>query len=201
MIEFLTEQSPEISRIMSCNTVSRSGKLWKGFNTDLDGFLEPLLSKIGSAGLKSENVQSGAVIGAGGAARAVIIALQSLGIKISVFNRSESRGEKLASEIGVSFFPLSRIDLLSDFDIIVQTTTVGMTPDVDNTPVPGYKFRKNQIVYDIIYTPLKTKFLKDAKAAGSITIGGMEMLTAQGIRQFEIFTNQQFPLEEQRGNS
>ena len=201
VIEFLTEQSPEISRIMSCNTVSRSGKLWKGFNTDLDGFLEPLLSKIGSAGLKSENVQSGAVIGAGGAARAVIIALQSLGIKISVFNRSESRGEKLASEIGVSFFPLSRIDLLSDFDIIVQTTTVGMTPDVDNTPVPGYKFRKNQIVYDIIYTPLKTKFLKDAKAAGSITIGGMEMLTAQGIRQFEIFTNQQFPLEEQRGNS
>ncbi len=201
VIKYLDEKSPEINKIMSCNTVFRSGILWKGFNTDLEGFLEPLLSRIDSAGLKIGSLRNGAVIGAGGAARAVITALQSVGMYISVFNRSESRGAKLASETGISFFPLSRIDLLSEFDLIVQTTTVGMTPKDNETPVPGYKFRKDQIVYDIIYTPLETRFLKDAKAAGSITIGGMAMLTAQGIKQFEIFTNQQFPLEEQTGNS
>lgn len=202
VIKHLDEKSPEINRIMSCNTVFRTGMSWKGFNTDLDGFLEPLLSIIDSAGLKADSLGSAAVIGAGGAARAIITALQSIGIKkISVFNRSESRGARLASITGISFFPLDRIDLLSDFDLIVQTTTVGMTPKDNETPVPGYKFRKYQIVYDIIYTPLETRFLKDAKAAGSITIGGMAMLTAQGTRQFEIFTNQQFPLEEQTGNS
>lgn len=200
VIEFIDEQSPEIDRIMSCNTVSRSDMLWKGFNTDLDGFLIPLISKIDSSGMKLSIIKSGAVIGAGGAARAVITALQSLDIKITIFNRSESRGAKLAAETGASFFPLCRIDLLSDFDIIVQTTTVGMTPEVDKTPLPEYKFSKNQIVYDIIYTPLETKFLKDAKSAGSITIGGMAMLQAQGIRQFEIFTNGQFPSEEQKGS-
>ncbi|MCK5197188.1 MAG: shikimate dehydrogenase [Spirochaetales bacterium] len=203
VIEFINEQSPEVDRILSCNTVSRSDMLWKGYNTDMDGFLLPLISKINTVGLKNSglkisSLKKGAVIGAGGAARAVITALQSLDMKITIFNRSESRGTELASETGSSFSPLSRIDLLSDFDIIVQTTTVGMTPEVDSTPLPGYKFRKNQIAYDIIYTPLETKFLKDAKSAGSITIGGMAMLQAQGIRQFEIFTDRQFPLEEQK---
>lgn len=201
VIKFLDKKSKEVDRIMSCNTVFRSGLLWKGFNTDMEGFLKPLLLKIDAMGLKGVGVKSGAVIGAGGAARAVITALQSLEIEVTIFNRSEIRGEKLASETGVSFFPLRRRDLLSDFDIIVQTTTVGMTPDVEKTPVPGYKFRKDQIVYDIIYTPLETKLLKDAKTAGAVTIGGMEMLRAQGIRQFEIFTNQQFPLKGQKGNS
>ncbi len=198
VIKFINERSPEIDRIMSCNTVSRSGSLWKGFNTDMDGFLIPLISRIDTAGLKISNINRGAVIGAGGAARAVITALQSLDVKITIFNRSEIRGAKLAAETDASFFPISRIDLLSDFDIIVQTTTVGMTPEVDDTPLPEYKFRKNQIVYDIIYTPLETKFLKDARSAGAITIGGMAMLQAQGIRQFEIFTNGQFPSEEQK---
>lgn len=201
IIEFIDERSPEIDRILSCNTVSRSGMLWKGFNTDMDGFLIPLISKIDSSGMKPDIIKSGAVIGAGGAARAVITALQSLNIKITIFNRSENRGAKLAFETGASFFPLSRIDLLSGFDLIVQTTTVGMTPDADKTPLPGYKFRKNQIVYDIIYTPLETKLLKDAESAGSVTIGGMAMLQAQGIRQYEIFTNGQFPSEEQKGSS
>ena len=196
IIGFLDEQSPEINKIMSCNTVSGTGKVWKGYNTDLDGFLKPLLSRIDVGNLKS-----GAVIGAGGAARAVITALQSLGMKISIFNRSESRGRELASDTGTSYFPLNRKDLLSGFDLIVQATTVGMTPRINKTPVPGYNFRKEQVVYDIIYTPLETKFLKDAKAAGSITIGGMAMLMAQGIRQFEIFTNQDFPSEEQKENS
>lgn len=197
VIEFIDERSPEIDRIMSCNTVSRSGSLWKGFNTDMDGFLIPLISKIDAAGLKISNINRGAVIGAGGAARAVITALQNLDVKITIFNRSEIRGARLAAETGASFSPLGRIDLLSDFDIIVQTTTVGMSPEVDNTPLPEYKFRKDQIVYDIIYTPLETKFLKDARAAGAITIGGMAMLQAQGIRQFEIFTSGQFPSEGQ----
>ena len=75
-----------------------------------------------------------------------------------------------------------------------------MFPEINETPVRGYKFVCGQIVYDIIYTPLKTKFLKDAESAGAVIIGGMEMLTAQGKKQFEIFTNQPFPLVEQKEN-
>ena len=195
IIEYLDEKSPEINSIMSCNTVIRKGEIWKGFNTDPEGFLRPLLSRIDMA-----SFNNCAVIGAGGAARAVISALKSIGKEVSIFNRSLQKAEKLANETNSSFYPFTDQELLSDFDLIVQTTTVGMSPLVNETPLPGYKFRKGQFVYDIIYTPLKTKFLVDAEASGAVIIGGMEMLTTQGIKQFELFTNLPFPSEEQKGS-
>ena len=195
IMKYLDEKGPELDAVLSCNTVVRKDNLWKGFNTDPDGFLKPLLSLV-----DVKSFHTCAVIGAGGAARAVIKALQSIGKVVSIFNRSESRAGKLALEMSCSYYPLTMQESLYDFDLIVQTTTVGMTPDENKTPIPEYKFRSEQIAYDIIYTPLKTKFLKDAEASGAIIIGGMEMLKTQGIKQFEIFTNQLFPFEEQKGN-
>ncbi|MDA3938391.1 MAG: shikimate dehydrogenase [Spirochaetia bacterium] len=195
IINFLRLKSPELDSINSCNTVLREGLVWKGFNTDLNGFLKPLLSHIDISSIKKC-----AVIGAGGAARAIISALKSIGMDVSIFNRSQENGRNLALETDCSFYPLDRQDLLVEYNLIVQTTSVGMFPDENETPLPGYKFRKGQIAYDIIYTPLKTRFLKEAEEGGAATIGGLEMLTTQGIEQFEIFTNQPFPLVEQKEN-
>ncbi len=191
IMDYLDEKSPELETVLSCNTVVRRGELWKGYNTDPDGFLKPLLSLVDISKLNTC-----AVIGAGGAARAVISALKSMNLAVSIFNRSELRGKELAMDTSCTFFPLTKIDLLYEFDLIVQTTTVGMSPLEDETPLPGYNFKSGQIVYDIIYTPLKTKLLTDAESVGAIVIGGMEMLTTQGRSQFEIFTNQSFPIEE-----
>jgi len=195
ILNYIDERSPELESIKSCNTVVRNDQLWKGFNTDLKGFLKPLLSLNNLS-----SFEKCAVIGAGGASRSVVFALKSIGKEVSIFNRSINKAKKLAEEAGCSYFPITSLDLLYNFDLIVQTTSVGMTPEDDETPLPGYKFKSGQIVYDIVYTPLKTKFLKDAEISGAITIGGMEMLKIQGIEQFEIFTKQFFPQEEQKEN-
>jgi len=196
ILKFLDEKSPEINSIHSCNTVLKRGDFWKGFNTDFNGFLKPLLSVVDASKLKKC-----AVIGAGGASRAVIAALKSIDVEVSIFNRSVKRASELAEETGSFFYSLTRVDLLNNFDLIVQTTSVGMTPLDNETPLPGYNFKAGQIVYDIIYTPLKTKFLKDAEAVGAVIIGGIEMLNTQGIEQFEIFMNQPYPLVEQKESS
>jgi len=196
ILDFLDVKSPEINSIKSCNTVCKEGNLWKGYNTDFNGFLSPLLALIDKL-----NLEKCAVIGAGGAARAVISALQGLNLKVTLFNRSRDNGIKLAMETGSSFYPLSNIQGLNEFRLIVQTTSVGMYPFVDKTPVPDYHFHEGQIVYDIIYNPEKTKLLIDAEKGGAIIINGLQMLKAQGSIQFEIFTGQPFPTEEQKENS
>ncbi len=196
ILDFLDLKSQEINSIKSCNTVFKQDRLWKGYNTDFKGFLSPLLPLI--ADLKLEKC---AVIGAGGAARAVISALQSINLNVTLFNRSRDNGVKLAMETGASFYPLSNIQGLNEFKLIVQTTSVGMYPFVNKTPVPEYHFHAGQIVYDIIYNPEKTKLLIEAEKDGAIIINGLQMLKAQGIIQFEIFTGQPFPFEGQKENS
>jgi len=202
ILDYLDVKSPEINSIKSCNTVLKEGKLWRGYNTDFNGFLSPLLPIIDRL-----NIEKCAVIGAGGAARAVISALQSINLNVTLFNRSRDNGTKLAMETGASFYPLSNTQGLNEFRLIVQTTSVGMYPFVDKTPVPEYHFHEGQIVYDIIYNPEKTKLLIEAEKDGAIIINGLQMLIAQGSIQFEIFTGQPFPteskklIEEQKENS
>ncbi len=202
ILEFLDKISPEIKTIKSCNTVLREGNCWKGFNTDQDGFLTPLLPLLNGG-----NFKNAAIIGAGGAARAIISALSSCNIKLTIFNRTVDKGEKLAFETGTSFLPLTNAKYLNNYDIIIQTTNVGMSPYENRSPVPDCVFRKGQIVYDIIYKPEKTKFLKEAEKASAIILNGAAMLQAQGIKQYEIFIGQPFPfeskklIEEQKENS
>ena len=195
ILDFLDIRSSELSSIKSCNTVVKEDKRWKGFNTDFNGFLKPLIPMI--AGL---NIKKCAVIGAGGASRAVISALQSINVEVTIFNRSRNKAKALALETGASYYPLTPDIDLSDYMLIVQTTSVGMHPFENENPVPEYHFHKGQIVYDIIYNPEKTKFLLEAEKAGADIINGLQMLKAQGILQFEIFTGHIFPISEQKAN-
>ncbi len=188
ILPFLVKRDLRTAEAGACNTVLVSGSGLEGWNTDVNGFLEPLRKRISFASLRKT-----AVIGAGGAAAAVVQALKETGTEIHVFNRTLSKAASFAEKFGVFFHSLDSYREIAECDLIVQTTSAGMFPDVSKTPLPGYRFLKNQIVYDIIYTPSETMFLKEAGKEGCLTINGMEMLYAQGKRQFELFTGLPYP--------
>ncbi len=201
IIPHLARQDQSVSAIGACNTIRRGadGK-WEGTNTDAPGFLSPLLSAFGGKlppGLKAT------VIGAGGASRAVVHALAKSGAQVLVLNRTASRAEQLAREFNVQAAPLeSGHRLMAGFnELIVQTTKVGMSPIVDEDPVPGYRFTGSEVAYDLVYAPRTTRFLKRALAAGCRIIHGDQMLLAQAFEQFRFFTGSDYPEAAKAGLS
>jgi 3-dehydroquinate dehydratase/shikimate dehydrogenase len=192
----------EVHAIGACNTLLRRGEgLW-GANTDAAGFLEPLERQA------PELLRSGAwatVLGAGGAARAVVYALASRGLRVLVLNRTESKARALARRFGCAWGGLYArgAERMREFsELIVQSTTVGMTAAEGGSPaprsgpadpLPGYHFRGTELVYDLVYSPALTPLLARAQAAGCRTIGGISMLEAQGRAQFRLFTGRDYP--------
>ncbi|MCX5883478.1 MAG: shikimate dehydrogenase, partial [Deltaproteobacteria bacterium] len=134
-----------------------------------------------------------AIIGAGGAARAIGSGVKSRGSKLTIINRSISKGEKLATALEADFIPISELRSLP-FDILIQTTSVGMTPHIHQSPVPGALLTPGLLVMDIVYAPLKTRLLKDAIEAGCRTINGLSMFIHQPAFQFELWTGSPAPL-------
>ncbi len=188
ILPFLVKRDHRTAEAGACNTVLVTGEGLEGWNTDVDGFLEPLRRR-----LSFSSIRKTAVIGAGGAAAAVVEALKEIDTEIHVFNRTLSKAALFAEKFGVFYHSLDSYRKIAECDLIVQTTSVGMSPDVSKTPVPGYRFSEHQVAYDIIYTPSETVFLKEARNSGCRTINGMEMLVAQGKRQFELFTGMPYP--------
>lgn len=210
VIKFLDVLSPEARAIGAVNTiVNRGGKLI-GYNTDVFGAMEALgkvksqKSKVKSATqklkvsfLKGEKV---IVLGAGGAARAVIYGLKKAGAKVIILNRTLSRAKKLAKEFKCSAViasPGSESGVNSakqsilECDILINTTSVGMK--VSETPFPKLRavlkiVRKKPVIMDIVYTPRMTKLLRDAKRAGCNIITGDKMFLAQAAKSFELWT-------------
>jgi 3-dehydroquinate dehydratase/shikimate dehydrogenase len=191
VIPFLEKAEASVRAMGACNTLLRteSGG-WRGINTDVQGFLEPLKEELPELrGLRA------LVIGAGGAARAVVFALLTEGAELTVANRTRMRGEALLEELGDlggGAGDLSRALSLNDsellngsFDLIVQTTSVGM--DGVSEPLPALPLKPNQLVYDIIYTPAETPLILRAREAGARTITGERMFEAQAAAQFDEF--------------
>jgi shikimate dehydrogenase len=202
ILPLLDKLDPAAERIGAVNTVvNDSGKLI-GFNTDADGFLRALTDRgIEPAGKKI------AIIGAGGASRAVSYILAANGAVLTIFNRQKNlnHAELIASmitmNIGVNAKVLALDDLadgLKNTDILVNTTSVGMEPQDVDTPVPAGLLKGLPVVVDIVYNPRETQLLKDAKKAGVKTIGGVEMLAWQGALSFEKWTGQKAPLDLMR---
>jgi shikimate dehydrogenase len=186
-------------QIGAVNTVvSVSGKL-VGYNTDAEGFLRALTGRgISPAGKKI------AVIGAGGASRAISYILAEQGAGLTIFNRRENlvRAESIASMITINLgrdVKVLALDNLAEglknIDILVNTTSVGMAPQKEISPIPAELLRGIPLVFDIIYNPRETQLIKDAKKSGAKTIGGIEMLAWQGALSFEKWTGQKAPLE------
>ena len=162
----------------AANTIRRRAGGWEGTNTDVAGFLEPLQDEE-LVGLRAT------VVGAGGAARAVVAALRSRGALVTVAARRRRMAARLAGAGGsVAALPLER----GGWDLLVNTTPVGSWPEADQMPVPAELLAGGRIVYDLVYHPPITRLMREAVAAGCRAIGGIEMLIAQAERQFAWWT-------------
>lgn len=160
-------------KVGAVNTYRSDGPRWEARNTDVSGFLAPLAGRLSLRGARA------AILGTGGAARAVAVALESAGSEVTVYGRSKSKADTVARIVrGTgSVLPV----LPNSWDVLVNTTPMGMYPSVEETPFEG-PF-DGRIVYDLIYNPAVTRLLRDAAAAGCETIGGLDMLVAQAEDQ------------------
>ena len=190
IMDLLDEIDPTAATIGAVNTVVNNGGILTGFNTDWIGILRPL-EKLTS--LRGKKV---ALLGAGGAAQAALYACGSQGASVTIFNRSLEKATTLADRFNVSVLPLEKTDELAAFDIIINTTSVGMAPEIDASPVPESALRREQIVFETIYAPVSTKLLRFSQRAGASTITGLDMFLEQGAAQFHLHTGVKAPRDE-----
>lgn len=187
-LDHLDETAKAIGAVNTVKIVD--GKL-HGYNTDAEGFIEPLKNAYGD--LKDTKV---AILGNGGAARACIYALKKENADITIFARNLAKAETLANEFEVELKELDNADF-NDFDIVVNTTPLGTKGVLETeTPAVAEQIAQVKLVYDLVYNPFETRFLKEAKSVFVPTIGGMAMLIAQAMRQFEIWTEKDAPMKE-----
>ena len=187
VIPLLDEVDPLSESIGAVNTVvNRHGRL-KGYNTDAFGALRALEEKTVFPGKRC------LVLGAGGAARAIAFILKERGVHLTITNRTRSRGQELAKVIGCPFVPLDQAESIPS-DILVQTTSVGMHPHENRSPISGTYLKKGMVVMDIVYNPIITRLLSMAEEAGCITVNGLGMFIQQATEQFRLWTGQDAPI-------
>jgi len=204
VVDYLNKLSEEAAVIGSVNTVvNELGKLI-GYNTDVNGILESL------SPYKSQiNGNQVCVLGAGGSARAAIYTLIRFfkPSKIILINRTEQYAETLKQHFkskmkfdGIVTKELQQPDLknlLNSCALIVNCTSVGMYPDADDSILTTADvFVKNQIVFDLVYNPVKTKFLQLAESKGAVGVNGLNMLVQQAAKAFTLWTGNEFPTEK-----
>jgi 3-dehydroquinate dehydratase/shikimate dehydrogenase len=177
---------PLAEKIGAVNTIiiGADGSL-RAYNTDYMAALDAITSTLGSnAHLKNLPV---AVIGAGGVARAIVAGLSNAGAKITIYNRTVERGEKLAAEFNCDFAGLDDLQSL-DAKLLINCTSVGMHPNIDETLIPQEYLKKNIVVFDTVYNPPQTLLLKQAEEKKAKTIDGLSMFINQAAAQFKLFT-------------
>ncbi len=200
IIRYLDDVSEEALSIGAVNTVKNENGRLLGYNTDAEGFRRSFAEETGH-GFANRKV---AIIGAGGAARAIAMKVAADGAgHIDIVNRTISKALELSSFVskktGVPVRALSLGDVaegnvLCRNDIIINTTSLGMYPEIDACPIGDFScFNKNHVFYDIIYNPPKTKLLKEAEKQGCKAINGLGMLIYQGIYAYEIWTGSKVP--------
>ncbi len=205
VLPLLARRDASVRGCGACNTLLWERGGWSGYNTDAAGFLAPLRPALAAG-----RIRRAAVIGAGGAARAIVWALRGAGVEVLIVNRSLARAQRLAAELGAEAVALGAADLAARVaghrDLIVQATSVGMQAHA-GTPQPGggagvadpvaaLPLAGHEIVYDVVYTPPDTPLVRRARAAGCQVITGGEMLLSQACEQFRLFTGQDFPAAE-----
>lgn len=186
-LDFVDETANKIGAV---NTVKiNDGKLY-GYNTDAPGFIAPLKKMYGDL-----NGARAAVVGGGGGARACVYALTQEGADVVVLARDTKKAAAFADEFGVAVAELSTDHRPLDTDILVNATPLGTKGERESESVAtSDELRGVKLVYDLVYNPGETKLLREAKAAGAKTVGGLEMLIAQGAEQFLIWTGQVAPI-------
>jgi 3-dehydroquinate dehydratase/shikimate dehydrogenase len=184
ILRYIDAVDPLARRIGAVNTVWRKAGKWRGCNTDADGVTAPLSKHIRLA--KSTVL----LAGNGGAARSAAFALTAAGASLSITGRNPDRVRALAKTCGAE--PISREQAeAKHFDVLVHATPLGMCPNVNDTFFPGHI--PAEIVFDMVYNPIETLLLRNARAQGKQIVPGTEMFLEQAVRQFEIWTGDSAP--------
>ena len=190
IIPFLDEVDELALAIGAVNTVVNKNGRFIGYNTDGKGFFKSLCDEI-SGDIKAKKTL---VIGAGGAARAIYFTLVKEGVKqVDIANRTKERAAQLVSDcpydkVSKALSIIEAEESLSQYDLIIQTTSSGMSPELDHSPLKVDQLKTGAIVSDIIYNPLQTKLLREAGEKGAETQNGLGMFINQAALAFEIWT-------------
>jgi shikimate dehydrogenase len=191
---------PLAEKVGAVNTVVNNDGNLRGYNTDATGFLQALLER----GVEPRGKNT-VVLGAGGASRAVSYVLAERGAHLTILNRqleldwAEALAERIAEdfkkEVRVLELGFENLAIAMErADILINATSVGMSPNSQETPVPARLLKPELVVFDIVYNPIRTRLLQEAEAAGAHTIEGVDMLAWQGALAFEKWTEQTAPL-------
>ncbi|HYX55005.1 MAG TPA: shikimate dehydrogenase [Nitrososphaeraceae archaeon] len=193
---FMNYLDSSAEKATAVNTVHNVDGILKGYNTDIFGFIEPLRKR--NVNFNGMNIL---LLGAGGSARAVIAGFSEMkGInKITIANRTLEKARQLAkkgTDLGLEC-QVTEIDNIKDIAVkshlIVNTTSIGMDEEKEESLIGYEHISKNTIVYDIVYKPVVTNLLENARYAGADVVYGYEMLLEQGARAFEIWTDLRAP--------
>lgn len=190
-----------VQKIGAVNTILNNDGRLTGYNTDAEGFLRALRDDAGFSPHGSRAI----VAGAGGAARAVVVALAEAGAaRVTILNRTLERAERLLADVR----PLSGDTALAALpagheswakaaagaDLLINCTSLGSAGAEGETPVPADVIRPDMLVFDLVYRPAETRLLREARARGARTLGGLPMLIYQGAASFKIWTGRDAPV-------
>ncbi len=195
MMKFLNEAEEDCKTIGATNTVVNENGVLKGYNTDMDGFLDPI---------KKRNIECKdcdvLLIGSGGAARAIVVGFSKMKVhKITIANRTKERADELIKFVNKLGLESDYTDLTNagniagKYKFIVNATSVGLKGNA--SPISTRTITKDSIVYDIVYMPVETELIEQSKKQGVTIIYGWEMLLGQAMRSFEIWTKRPAPYE------
>jgi len=204
VIPFLDELDSLAERIGAVNTIVNNDGVLKGYNTDASGFLHALLEK----NIEPEG-KNAIILGAGGASRAISFILAERKANLVIVNRrleldwAQELARKISEVFGKETKALelneeNLAEIMGNADILINATSVGMSPNTNETPLPPHLLKPNLIVFDIVYNPIKTRLLAGAERAGAQTISGVDMLVWQGALAFEKWTGVNAPVEVMR---
>jgi len=183
VMKFLDWIDPIAEEIGAVNTVVLQDEQLLGYNTDAAGLIEPLIQRIGSlSGIRA------AVIGSGGAASAAVFALQQHNVDVCLFARDPQRAETVSRRFNISCESLDN-ESFAGRDIVINATPLGSFGEKKNeTPVRANQLRGSRLVYDLVYNPIETRFMREGREAGCDVLSGLEMLVAQACHQFKLMT-------------
>jgi len=187
VIPFLDAIDPVAAKIGAVNTLVVNGGQVSGFNTDWLGANAALKELTSLAGRRV------LILGAGGSARAIGFGLLEEGAELTLASRTPASGQALAQALGCPWLPLDDAAGAAA-DILINATSVGMGKDAAMSPMPKAALANFGLVMDIVYAPLETTLLREARAAGCQTINGLAMLLYQGVAQFERWTGLNAPV-------
>jgi shikimate dehydrogenase len=188
IIDYLDSIDPAAADMGAVNTIVIENASLRGYNTDVVGFTKPLVKMTGT--LRSARC---AVIGAGGVARSVLWSLREMQADVTLFARDARKAQPLAERFGARLANLSNVNV-KDFDVVINATPLGMRGESENrTPLTSEQLRGARVAFDLVYNPVETVFLREAREAGCETLSGLEMFLAQADEQFRLWTGLEPP--------